>query len=157
MINLITSTFIERPVKQVFDFVSTPENDFRWHYGTLASSQLAEGIPAKGSFFRSFGHWMGRRNLSTFEVTEYKPNQKYGFKSLSGPLQSQTSYVFEIVEGNTKVTVSTQASLVNSLQVAEGILERQMRTQLNENLAVLKDVLEARRILPALETTSLAG
>ena len=62
MINLISSTFIERPVKQVFDFVSTPENDFRWHYGTLASSKLAEGIPSKGSFFRSIGHWMGRRN-----------------------------------------------------------------------------------------------
>lgn len=156
MINLISSTFIERPVQQVFDFVSTPENDFRWHYGTLASSKLAEGNPSKGSFFRSIGHWMGRRNLSTFEVTEYEPNQKYGFKSLSGPLQSQTSYAFEIVEGSTKVTVSTQANLINSLQMAEGILEKQMKKQLKENLAMLKELLEARRILPALETTSLA-
>jgi polyketide cyclase/dehydrase/lipid transport protein len=156
MINLISSTFIERPVKRVFDFVSTPENDFQWQYGTLASSKLAEGIPSKGSFFRSIGHWMGRRDLSTFEVTEYKPNQKYGFKSLSGPLESQTSYTFEIVEGSTKITVSTQAHLVNPLQMAEGILEKQMRKQQKENLAMLKELLEARRILPALETTSLA-
>jgi hypothetical protein len=89
-------------------------------------------------------------------VTEYKPNQKYGFKSLSGPLESQTSYTFEIVEGSTKITVSTQAHLVNPLQMAEGILEKQMRKQQKENLAMLKELLEARRILPALETTSLA-
>jgi len=99
---------------------------------------------------------MGRRVESTFEVTEYELNKKYGFKSLSGPLQSQTSYAFEIVEGSTKITVSTQATMVNPLQMAEGILEKQMRKQLRENLGMLKDLLEARRIPPALETTSLA-
>jgi hypothetical protein len=99
---------------------------------------------------------MGRRVESTFEVTEYELNKKYGFKSLSGPLQSQTSYAFEIVEGSTKITVSTQANMVNPLQMAEGILEKQMRKQLRENLGMLKDLLEARRIPPALETTSLA-
>lgn len=38
---------------------------------------------------------MRRRNLGTFEMTEFEPNKKYGFKSLSGPLDSQTSYTFE--------------------------------------------------------------
>jgi hypothetical protein len=98
---------------------------------------------------------MGRRVESTFEVTEYELNKKYGFKSLSGPLQSQTSYAFEIIEGSTKITVSTQANMVNSLQMAEGILEKQMRKQLKENLAMLKALLETQRNLPASKTVSL--
>ncbi len=145
MINLTSSAVICRPVRQVFDFLSTPENDFRWHYGTLAAAILTEGIPAKGTFFRSIGHWMGRRNLSTFEVTEYEPGQKYGFRSLSGPFSSQTSYTLGMADnGCTKIEISMQADVVNFFQMDEGILEKKMKKQLKEDLAMLKDLLEAK-------------
>ncbi|HEY6072088.1 MAG TPA: hypothetical protein VIV15_01565, partial [Anaerolineales bacterium] len=90
MIDLSISTMIYRPIGQVFDFMSTPDNDFEWQYGTLASKNISEDPGRVGTQFQSVGHLMGRRNLSTFEVTEYEPNKKYGFKSLSGPLLSQT-------------------------------------------------------------------
>jgi uncharacterized membrane protein len=147
MINLNVSTMIYRPIRQVFDFVSTPENDFQWQYGTLASASLSEGTGAIGTLFRSISHLMGRRIESTFEVTEYALNKKYGFKSLSGPLHSQTSYTFEIANGSTKITVSTQANLVNLFQVGEGILEKKMKKQLKEDLAMLKEILEAKQLL----------
>jgi hypothetical protein len=149
MINLISSILIERPVKQVFDFVSTPENDFQWQYGTLAAARLSKGRHTMQTFFRSIGHLMGRRNLSTFEVTELEPNKKYGFKSLSGPFHSQTSYLCEIANGNTKLTISTQVNVVNFFHMDEGILGRRMKKQLEENLATLKDLLEAQRNQPA--------
>jgi uncharacterized membrane protein len=138
---------IYRPIKQVFDFVSTPENDFQWQYGTLTSARLSEGSSYIGALFRSVGHLMGHRVESTFEVTEYIPNKNYGFKSLSGPLHLQTSYIFEIASGSTKVTISTQANPVNLFQVGEGILERKMKKQLKEDLAMLKEILEAKQIL----------
>jgi Polyketide cyclase / dehydrase and lipid transport len=144
MINFKSSEVICRPAGQVFHFLSTPENDVRWHYGTLASSTLTEGIPSKGTFFRSIGHWMGRRNLSTFEVTEYQPDQKYGFKSLSAPFSSQTSYSLGMADnGCTKIEISIQADVVNFFQMDEGILEKKMKKQLKEDLAMLKDLLEA--------------
>jgi len=155
MINLNISTLVYRPIKQVFNFMSAPENDFQWQCDTLASVRLSEGTSAIGTLFRSIGHLMGNRVESTFEVTEYEPDRKYGFKSLSGPLHSQTSYSFEIADGSTKVTISMQANVINFFQVAEGILEKKMKKQLKENLAMLKDLLEAKRILPARETNSL--
>jgi len=142
MINLTSTTLIYRPVKQVFDFICTPENDFQWQYGTLASTQISEGATRVGTFFRTIAHLMGHRIQTTFEVTEYEPNRKYGFKSLSGPLQSYTSYTFEITRGCTKIDISTQAIAVNSLELNEGALEKKMRRQLKENLALLKDILE---------------
>ena len=157
MINLNVSVMIYRPIRQVFDFMSTPENDFQWQYGTLTSARLSEGLSNIGTSFQSVGHLMGRRNLSTFEVTDYEPNKKYGFKSLSGPLHSQTSYTFEMANGSTKINISTQANVVNFFQVDEGTLEKKMKKQLKENLAMLKDLLEAKRIAPASETNSPAG
>jgi uncharacterized protein YndB with AHSA1/START domain len=154
MINLNMSTMIYRPVRQVFDFISAPENDFQWQYGTLATARLSESASVIGTYFRSIGHLMGQRSISTFEVTEYEPNKKYGFKTLSGPLHSQTSYTFEIANRSTKITISIQANVVDFFQVDERILEKRMKKQLKENLATLKVLLEARQILPTPETNS---
>jgi len=100
---------------------------------------------------------MGRRILSTFEINEYELNKRYGFKSLSGPLNSQTSYTFEIANSSTKITISTQANVVNFFQMNEIILEKKMKKQLIENLAMLKDLLEAPRNLPSFATVLLAN
>lgn len=142
MINLTASTLIERPVQQVFDFVSTPENDFQWQDGTLATARLPKGSSAMGSFFRSVGHLMGRRNLGTFEITEFEPNTKYGFKSLSGPLHSSTSYTLENISGRTRINISIQASAPNFFHITEQLLWKTMKTQLEEDVAMLKIVLE---------------
>lgn len=152
MINLNVSAMIYRPIKQVFDFVSTPENDFQWQYGTLAAAKLPDGVSRIGSFFRSIGHLLGQRAQGVFEVTEYEPNRKYGFKSLSGLLHSQTSYSFESASGSTKISISTQAHTGNLTEMNERLLEKKMKQQLQENLAILKDLLEAKPMLPGSTT-----
>jgi uncharacterized membrane protein len=155
MINLRANTTIYRPIKQVFDFISTPENDSQWQYGILASGRLSGENAVMGSFFRSIGHLMGHRSLSTFEVTEYESGRRYGFKSLSGPLNSHSSYTFEMSSGGTKVNISTQVQALHLSRFNENILEKTARKQLKENLALLKKVLETRQIsLPAGERRS---
>jgi hypothetical protein len=85
---------------------------------------------------------MGRRTESTFEITDYEPVRKYGFKSLSGPMQSHTLYTFEMTGGGTRINVSMQANAVNIFKADEGLLEKQMKKQLKENLDMLKEILE---------------
>ena len=146
MINLISSTLIERPVQQVFDFVSTPENDFQWQYGILATARLPKGNSLMGTFFRSIGHLMGRRNLGIFEVTEFEPNEKYSFKSLSGPVHSRTSYTLENASGRTRLNISVQASVPNFFHITEQLLWTTMKIQLEEDVAKLKTLLEENSI-----------
>ena len=142
MIHIISSTLIYQPIKRVFDFISTPENDFQWQYEILASTRISEGIINVGASFRSIGHLMGHRIQSTLEVIEYEPNKRYGFKSLSGPLQSITSYTFDISKRYTLVKLSKQANITNMMELNENVLEKKMKRQLKENLAMLKNILE---------------
>lgn len=142
MIQIISSTLISQPIKRVFEFICTPENDFQWQYETLASTQISEGVMRVGVCFRSDSHLMGHRTQSTFEVIEFEPNKRYGFKSLSGPLQSITSYTFEIARRYTQVKQSTQANVVNRIELNENVLEKKMKRQIKENLAMLKKILE---------------
>lgn len=142
MIKLISSILIESPIHQVFDFVSTPENNFQWQSGTLATASLPKAHGSLRTFFRSIGHLMGRRNLSTFEVTEYKPNRNYGFKSLSGPVHSCTSYILENINGGTRLHIYIQASAPNFFKVTEKLLGMALKEQLEKDVAMLKDILE---------------
>jgi hypothetical protein len=124
-----------------------PVNDFHWQYGTLASALISGSSMVLGRYFRSIGHLLGNRNLSTFEVTEYEPSNKYGFKSLSGPLHSHTSYIFEAEGQGTRIAVSTKIRAVNLARVRVDILEHQLKRQLKENLVILKSSLEAGPVI----------
>lgn len=144
VINLNASVSIFRPIQQVFDFISDTENDFQWQYGTLESARVSAGDVGVGAFFRSIGHVMGRRLLGTFQVTEYEANRRYGFKSLSGPVESETLYTFEMGRGSTNIQVQTQVRVTEAIQVHEKVFEKQLKRQLKENLAQLKGLLEGR-------------
>jgi hypothetical protein len=69
---------------------------------------------------------MGRRNLGTFEVTEYESSKRYEFKSLSGPLNSHTIFTFEMNQGSTKVGMSIQMRVhaINPVLFNETTLEK---------------------------------
>jgi DNA-binding protein Fis len=52
-------------------------------------------------------------------------------------------FILEIIKGFTKVTISLQANAVNMMGFNENVLEKKMKKQLKENLAMLKNILEA--------------
>ena len=146
MISFDLNTNIYRPLNQVFCFVATPENDFQWQYGTLTSTQISEGEIGIGTVFRSVGHFMGHRIESIYEVTEFEPNKRYGFKSRSGPMDSHTLYTFEVLGGSTKINISTRISPGDLFKPDNVAIEKKVKKQYRENLALLKGILEADRV-----------
>ena len=142
MISFDLNTQIYRPLKQVFGFVTTPENDFQWQYGTLASVQISDGKMDVGSLFRSVSHLAGHRIECVYEVTEFERDKRYGFKSLSGPMESDTLFTFEVTKGCTKINISTRVSPGDLFKAGNVMVEKKVKKQYRENLALLKDVLE---------------
>lgn len=143
MMKFDLTTDIYRPLSQVFAFVTTPENDFHWQYGTLMSVKISKGEMGTGALFRAVGHFMGRRMESVYEVTEFEPNQRYGFKSLSGPMDLCSSYTFEVMKGSTRISHWTQIILSESFKSNPTTAEKKVKKAYRENLALLKDILES--------------
>ena len=143
MINLNYSTLICLPIKQVFEFITTPLNDTQWQYGTLATHQAAAGFMSAGSFFSTFGHFLGRRIQSNYEITQFEANRKYGFRSVSGPVEIRTSYTFEAAEHCTRLDVSTQMIQHGFFKISDALVARFAKKQFKENMATLKSLLEA--------------
>jgi hypothetical protein len=149
MISFDLNTHIYRPLKQVFIFVATPENDFQWQYGILASTQISNGEIRLGTLFRAVGHIMGRRIEAIYEVTAFELNKRYGFKSVSGPVDSYTLYTFEMSEGGTMINLSTETNPRDLFKPSDTIIVKKFKKQYKENLAMLKSVLEAHHIVRA--------
>ena len=147
MIYFDLNTRIYRPLIQVFAFVATPENDFQWQYGTLASAQISRGEMGLGTIFRVVGNLLGRRLEIEYEVIVFEPNKRYGFKSVSGPVDSYTLYTFEMSQGGTNVTLSTETNLKQLFKPNSVIVIKQFKKQHKENLAMLKSILEVRQIV----------
>lgn len=140
------NTHIYRPLRQVYLFVTTPENDFQWQYGTLTCARLTEGEMGLGTLFRAMGHFMGQRVENVFEVTGFELNKTYGFKSLSGPTVSNTLYTFEIAGGKTEIQMSVQIQPGELFTSSVHMAEKKLKKQYRENLALLKELLEASQV-----------
>jgi len=146
MFNLRIGTVIESPIEHVFSYMSTPENDLQWQYGILATATIPSHLNKMGVYFRSIGHFLGRRNLGTYQVIESSSNRKYRFKSLSGPLHLHTVYTFDALDEGTKVNISIHVGTINFFQINERVLEKKMKKQLRENLIALKALLEEKQV-----------
>jgi hypothetical protein len=146
MIFINLSTLILRPIGEVFTFITNPQNNSQWQYGSLESVQLSVGDMQVGTLFSSFGHFMGRRIQSNFEVSEFEANNSYGFETISGPIQLQTSYSFAPVDRGTVVAVSSLINPGGFFKLIDPLVTIVVKKQFEENLARLKELLEDREI-----------
>jgi len=157
MIKFNLAIDIYRPLQQVFTFVVTPENDFYWQYGTLMSAQISNGVMGIGTCFRAVGHFRGRRMESVYEVTEFEPNKRYGFKSQSGSPSLYTLYTFDVTKGRTTMNVSIQLDPGDASVASHTATEKSVKKQYRENLALLKNILEASGIEKSSDSLGLVS
>ncbi len=86
------SITINRPVAQVFAFVSNPENNKQWQPEVIEHKMVSEGPMALGSKMRHVSKFMGRRIESNLDINEFVPNQKIAFHVTSGTLPYTIHY-----------------------------------------------------------------
>ena len=144
MTKLEQSVVINRPIEEVFAFVSDFEKSPQWMAELVEAKQTSAGSLGVGTTLSGVAQPLGRRAESTQEVTEYKPNRRFAIKSTSGPVASEDAYTFESVAGGTKVTRVVEAELGGFFKLAEPLIVRMMGRQFETNFAHLKDLLEAQ-------------
>lgn len=147
MISINLNVLILRPIWDVFDFIANPENNPQWQYGSLISVKTSTKDMQVGTVFSSFGHFMGRRIQSNFEVTEFETNKSYGFETISGPIQLQTYYSFDTIGNSTNVMVSSMINPGGFFKLVDPIVTRVAKKQFKDNLTTLKEILETREII----------
>ena len=144
MIKIEQSVVINRPVEEVFAFVTDYETHLQWQSGILEAKITSEGPLGVGSQYTYMMQLLGRRLETAGEITEHEPPSKHGWKATSGPFPVfQGAFLFEAVDGSTKVTMVAEAEPGGFFKLAEPLALRMTQRQLETSLNNLKDLLEA--------------
>ena len=95
---------INRPIDEVFDFVTNIDKQSQWHSGVLESRKTSKEPVGVGSTGVEVRQLLGRRIEFTFRITDYEPNRRVGFRIMSRPVSIEGTEMFESVEGGPRIT-----------------------------------------------------
>ena len=142
MIKIELSIVINRPVAEVFAFATNPANNTKWQEGLVESRLASSGPMGVGAQVVDVRKFLGRDMDSKLEVTAFEPNKKFAEKVVSGPLKFEITQTFESSGDGTKVSLIAQGEPGGFFKLAEGMVQKQLQTQLEGDSQRLKKALE---------------
>ena len=143
MIRIQASVTVNRPLEEVFRFMTDNQNALQWQSGLL-EARVTNDVIGVGKTWVDVVQVLGQRIEIASELTEFEPLRTVGFKSTSGPIPLEGRYAFRPDGGGAKVTFTMQGEAGGFFKLAEPIVARSTQRQWETNLANLKDLLEQR-------------
>jgi len=138
------STVIDRPVEEVFAYVTDIEELSTWAGEIVEARKTSQGPVDEGTTWTGVIKALGRQMENTHEIGTFEPNRKFGIKITSGPVLGEVEYSFESIGDSTKVSVNVEADTGGFFRLADPLVMRMMQRQYETNFANLKDLLEAQ-------------
>jgi uncharacterized protein YndB with AHSA1/START domain len=137
------SVVIDRPVEDVFRYVTTYERHPEWRIETEQTEETSEGPTGVGSTGREVSRVLGRKIEADTVITEYEPGRRLMAETTSGPFPIRAGHVTEPVEQGTRYTFVVEGEPGGFFKLAEPILRRIVNRQVETNVMNLKDLMEA--------------
>jgi hypothetical protein len=140
------SVFINRPLQDVFDFLSEPANLSKWNSNFVSAEWTSSDPPGLGSTYKVLAKISGGKNEGLFEITQWDPPQRYGYKSISRlpfPIESiESAVTLAPKENGTQITFESQFGLVGILKFAERMFSKLATKGDGDNFDTAKRLLE---------------
>jgi uncharacterized membrane protein len=132
---------IERPIDEVFAFLSDFENIPKWNYYVLEVRQLSESPIGVGTTH----HLVRKTDEQDFRITEFEPNHTVAVKTLpqSSPRLEMRFTLYE--EGSATWVRDEWRLDTGRPAILERLLGGRVKSAVAENLAKLKELLEEGR------------
>jgi len=144
MISLDLSTLVDRPLPEVFAFLSNPLNLPKWQKMVASIEQISPGEPTVGTKFKVAAELMGRKIDGQMEITAFEPPSRVGFVNQAGPMRVEITVRLKPVCTGAKITLHADGNPAGVFALAEGILAGKLKSEMEANLARLKTVLESK-------------
>ena len=143
MVSFQNSILINRPLDEVFALLSNAENETRWRSGEVAVKQTSNGPIGIDSTWTSVAQILGQRIENQMAFTEYEANWKYTVRSQSGPYPYENQVTFERVADFTMVCMRAEVEAGPFFKMGEPLLTSIVKRQTQDDLANLKNMMEA--------------
>jgi len=141
-INLV----INRPIEEVFAFISNPENQPRWRAATLEIRRVSSEPLNVGSIVRGRFTFLGRPFDGNLEIIAWEPDRSYATRMVEGPFPLEAHYTLEPAEGGTHLTLLIEGQPGGFFKLAEPLVVSLAKRSYEADLNNLKEMLEAQAV-----------
>jgi uncharacterized protein YndB with AHSA1/START domain len=139
--NVELSTIINRPVAEVFAYVTDHKRQAEWDSAVKEVRQTPEGEIRIGTTLTDVRTFMGRKIESISEVIEWEPNKKFTRRG-EKPFPLTGYLTFEPVSEGTNFTWRFEGQPSGFFALADGLITNAFKKALESNLSSLKANLE---------------
>ena len=150
MIRAEQTSIIDRPIEDVFRYVGDQTNTPNWQAGLLEVRRTSDGPLGVGTTHTIVRSFMRRRMEADNVYVAYVPNELIRFKTTSGPVRLEASYVFESTVEGTRLTSRIEMDASGFVSLAEPLIAAGLKREMKAAFRLLKDLLET----PTLATVS---
>ena len=143
MLEFENTITINRPIREVFEFVADPENFPRWNYYVLTVSKLSDGPIGIGTAY----HQIRKTDQQDFRIIEFERNSRMALKT-SPHSTPQLEMQFNFYEDAGATRLRDVWKLDTGLPAALAWLgTRRVRSAVAENLTRLTQLLEEGQVI----------
>jgi uncharacterized membrane protein len=137
-----TDVRIERPIEEVFAYVSDPTNFPRWNSAVRAVGKTSAGGNAVGSTYVMERQLPSGRAVNDLEVVACERPRAFGVRTTSGPTPFVYRYQFSSRNGETLVQLDAEVEPPGVAVLVPLLARRAVRSGVDDNFASLKEILE---------------
>ena len=138
---------INKPVEEVFSFITNVENNDRWVEGASETKLIKDEVVSIGSIFEGKYNYSGKTHEIGYEVVNFSSPNQFGVKSTHGPFPFENWLDLKNIEGQTDITNTIDAGSDHWMTsiifiLFRPLIKRQMNKQMKRELDNLKAILE---------------
>jgi carbon monoxide dehydrogenase subunit G len=141
-VNFETSVRIERPVADVFDYVSDPRNFPSWNSAVQSVTEVGPGREGVGSAYLMERELPGGRAENELEIAESDRPAGFTVRTTSGPTPFTYRYRFSDEGGRTLIELNADVELSGIAGALGPLASRLVKRGVDSNFAELKRILE---------------
>ena len=145
MIAFETSTRINRPVEEVFAYVSDPRNFPRWNSAVQAVRKTSAGANGTGSTYVMERELPTGRAINELEVVASERPSDFTIRATAGPTPFLYRYRFAADNDETIMQLDAEIELPGAAALLPQLARRAVKKGVEDNFATLKQILEATR------------
>jgi hypothetical protein len=143
MIKIEQSVIINRPLEQIWKFMSNvEENTPKWDRGVLAARITSDGPLGVGTTIETRRQFLGRVRVGKIQVSDWQPLRIVTFQAKLGQATATQSYILESIENGTKLMMIADLDLIGWWKWIAPLLVPMLKRDGEADLANLKRILE---------------
>ena len=136
------SEWISRSPKDVFDFLTSPDNAPKVVQSVQSMVKLTEGPVRLGTLYRETRLMNGKEAHAELEVAEYEPVQKYAMRNVTEGIETVYRYRFHPEADGTRVDLVCEVKAGGLKKVMLPLVVSVLKKEDGDHLQRLKKALE---------------